>query len=62
MISFISSSNPTSKILSASSMTSAFKFLKTNDLVFYPYDAKDQERISTLPSIKAAAEETTTRH
>lgn len=32
---FISSSNPTSRIRSASSMINALRFLKTNPLVFY---------------------------
>jgi hypothetical protein len=35
-------------------MTSAFKFLKTNDLVFYPYDAKTKNQHTR--SIKAAQE------
>lgn len=34
MICFISSSKPISRILSASSMTNAFRFLKMNPLVF----------------------------
>lgn len=47
MIRFISSSNPISNIRSASSMTRAFKFRKTNPLVFCQNHIRTQVTLAT---------------